>query len=388
MAPLCFKASFVPFVELCYNENMKILYVCTSTEVGGAEKAFFTLVQAALHAGHEVKVLSLRPLGPLGRQLQEAGLSVESLDMRGKCRPLETAGALARLIAQIQAFAPDIVHAGLYRAIQFCRLAKRRIPFILVTTPHYDLSRKSYFLRLLDRALKDGDDVSCAESQSTADFLLQKQKYAQNKVRLVANGVDLQAFRPDHSLREDTRAELGFAAQEIIFTSVARLSKEKNHALLLQAFQLFYAKHPQSKLLLVGGGPEQENLRRQTQELGLDKAVIFAGEVSNVCKYLCAADVFVLPSCIESLPLALLEAVACGLPAIVSKVGDMPQVVCHGENGFVFNGKDPILLAVLMTELAENTDLRQKMGRAARARVERFYPAPEQIYLKIYTEIK
>ena len=82
---------------------MKILYVCTSTEVGGAERAFFTLAQAAFHAGHEVNVLSLRPLGPLGRQLQEAGLSVESLDLRGKYRPLETAGALARLVAQIQA---------------------------------------------------------------------------------------------------------------------------------------------------------------------------------------------------------------------------------------------------------------------------------------------
>ena len=66
----------------------------------------------------------------------------------------------------------------------------------------------------------------------------------------------------------------------------------------------------------------------------------------------------------------------------------MPRGVCHGENGFVFPGKDPILLAVLMTELAENTALRQKMRRAARARMERFYPAPEQIYLKIYIEIK
>ena len=367
---------------------MKILYVCTSTEVGGAERAFFTLAQAAFHAGHEVNVLSLRPLGPLGRQLQEEGLSVESLDLRGKYRPLETAGALARLVAQIQAFSPDVVHAGLYRAIQFCRLAKRRTPFTLLTTPHYDLSRKGYVLRLLDRALKDGDDMSCAESQSTADFLLQKQKYAREKVRLVANGVDLQRFHPDNALRTAARAELGFSAQEVVFACVARLSKEKNHALLLQAFQLFYAKHPQSKLLLVGDGPEQENLHRQVQAGGLEQAVVFAGEVSNVYKYLCAADIFVLPSYIESLPLALLEAAACGLPAIVSKVGDMPRVVCHGENGFVFPGKDPVLLAVLMTELAENTALRQKMGRAARARMERFYPAPEQIYLKIYTEIK
>ena len=104
--------------------------------------------------------------------------------------------------------------------------------------------------------------------------------------------------------------------------------------------------------------------------------------------YLSVADVFVLPSREESLPLALLEAAACGLPAIVSNVGDMPRVVVHGETGFVFNGRDTALLSMLMAELAENTDLRRKMGKNARTRTEKNYPPAEGQYLELYNKIK
>ena len=154
---------------------MKILYVCTSTETGGAETALRAQALAAREAGHGVKIISLKPLGSVGRYLQSKGLEIISFQMKGRLRPLETAGVLARLVQEIQDFKPDIVHACLYRAIQLCRLAKRRAEFTLITTPHYDLSRKNYFLRLLDRALKDADSVSCAESYATAEFLKKKQ---------------------------------------------------------------------------------------------------------------------------------------------------------------------------------------------------------------------
>lgn len=366
---------------------MNILYVCTSTDTGGAEVALRRLARAALGAGHRVKILSLKPLGALGLQMQKDGWDVSSLELCGKYHPVQTAGVLARLIQEIQHFRPDVVHALLYRAVQFCRLAKKRVSFKLITTPHYDLSRKNYFLRLLDRALKDWDDISGAESFSTAEFLKKHQKYAEKKVRLVENGVDLTYFKPDEAGRRAARDKWHFAAQDIVFVCVARLAKEKNHKLLLQSFAAVYAKNPFVRLLLVGDGPERENLQNFVQKNGLEKGVIFAGEVSNVLEFLLASDVFVLASSIESLPVSLLEACSCALPALVSKIGDMPRAVLHGENGFVFNGKDPVLLSVLMAELAENKTLLHQMGKKSRARMEKYYPATEQIYLKIYQEL-
>lgn len=374
-------------VELWYNETMKILYVCTSTDTGGAEKALFALARAAKEASHEIKIISLFPLGSVGKDMLEQGWDVISLDLRGKIRPLETAGVLARLIREIQTFGPDVVHASLFRAIILCRLAKKKISFRFITTPHYDLSKKNYFLKLLDRALKDQDDLSCAESQSTADFLVKKQKYKEEKVRLVSNGVDGVFFHPNNALRLRMRQELGFSEYNIVFACVARLSKEKNHGTLLESFASLWNKNPGVRLLLVGDGPEKEKLQNLCRQKGIEKEVLFAGEVRNVYPYLLACDVFILLSYIESLPLSLLEACSCGKASIVSKSGDMPRVVLHGKSGFVCNGQDRIVVSALMAELAENQALRTQMGKEARLRMEKYYPSSEYRYLQIYKEM-
>ena len=367
---------------------MKILYVITTSDCGGAEKALLRLASSAKKAGHTVKIISLKPAGTVAAQMRTDGLDVLFLDVQNKFSLTQTAGALARLIKEIELFAPDVVHAFLYRAIQLCRQAKKRANFKLVTTPHYDLSKQNYFKRLWDRALKNADDISCAESQKTADFLTEKQKYAAEKLRVIYNGVDGTYFAPDTQRRETMRKQLGFGTENIVFCCVARLAAQKNHALLLHAFSWIHAKNPALRLMLIGDGPEKPVLEPFLEKNRLKDAVLLAGEVADVRPYLSVADVFVLPSREESLPLALLEAAACGLPAIVSNVGDMPRVVVHGETGFVFNGRDTALLSMLMAELAENTDLRRKMGKNARTRTEKNYPPAEGQYLELYNKIK
>ncbi len=365
---------------------MKILYVCTTTDLGGAERALLQLARAAHDAGHTVKVLCLKPLGVVAEEIKKNKIEICSLDLQGRFGPVQTAGALSRLIAKIQDFSPDIVHAFLYRAIQFARLAKRRLSFTLITTPHYDLSKKNYFLRLCDRALKDADDVSCAESHTTFSFLLENQKYKKEKMRLVCNGVDAAFFAPNPTARQTERTRLGFGPQEVVFCCVARLTALKNQALLLKSFAAVAAKNPFLRLLVVGDGSENANLRRFSQKEGLNKKIIFTGQVSDVRSFLWAADIFVLPSLEESLPLSLLEAGACGLPAIVSKVGDMPIVVKHGQNGFVFNGTDFVLLSALLAELAENSSLRKQMGNKFIEIIKKDYVLPEPFYLNLYQE--
>ncbi len=367
---------------------MKILYVCTTTDRGGAETALYRLALAARAAGHEIKVISLKPFGSVAEQFTQANIPVISLDLQGKFNLIQTTGVLARLINEIQTFRPDIVHAFLYRAIQLCRLAKRKTPFVLITSAHYNPAKLSFWKRLLDRALKTEDTISTAESLSTEQFLIQKQKYPSAHVRLITNGVDASVFAPNDAQRTNIRQKYGFTDQNIVFCCVARLSKEKNHLLLLKSFATVYAKKPEIRLMLVGDGPEKPNLEAFLKENGLKKAVLLLGEATDVKPFLWASDIFVLPSLVESLPLALLESCLCGLPAIVSKIGDMPVVVEHGQSGFVFNGQDPILLSVLMVELIENAPLRLQMGQNARTRTIEKYPQAEELYLKLYKELK
>lgn len=363
---------------------MKILYVITTTDCGGAERALLRLARAARDVGHTVKIISLKPAGTVAGQLREDGFDVLSLDVQNKFSLRQSARALARLVEEIKTFRPDVVHAFLFRAIQLCRQAKKYAAFKLITTPHYDLAKQTVFKRLWDRALKNADDISCAESQQTADFLLKKQKYNSKKVHLICNGVDSLFFSPNAQARANERKALGFSPQQIVFCCVARLSKEKNIAFLLQAFAWVHAKNPDSRLVLVGGGAEKPEIEAILLKNGLKEAVLMTGEIQDVRPYLRAADIFVLPSKIESLPLALLEACACGLPAIVSKVGDMPHAVLHGETGFVFSGNNITILSMLMAELLANASLRKKMGKQARTHIEQNYPPAEPQYLELY----
>ena len=122
---------------------MKILYIITSTDVGGAEKALAELA-AFTAKEHTVKVLSLKPLGPVARELQAAGVEVASLNMQWYSQMR----IIQKLSAAVEAFRPDIVHAMLYRGIEYARTACAGKGIKLITTPHFDLSKKNFALLL------------------------------------------------------------------------------------------------------------------------------------------------------------------------------------------------------------------------------------------------
>lgn len=327
---------------------MKILFVTTSTDLGGAEKALADLA-LFLKARHAVKVLSLKPLGEIARLLEANGIPVASLHMKGKNQFLIP----SKIRAEIKQFQPDMVHAVLYRAIEFTRLACFGMRVKLITTPHYDLSKRCWPARIVDKWLGGLDTLSIAESFSTAQYLINHQKYPKNKVYLLPNGVDKTVFCVNKTVRDSMRKAYGFGPDNVVFISVARLEPVKNLILAVQSVRNVLRENPQARLVLVGEGSEKtllDNFIRQNQ---LEKKVFVVGRQDNVADFLNMADVFVLPSREESLPLALLEALAVGLPCLVSKAGDMPLWVEHGKNGFVFPDNDITLCSCFMTELLD-----------------------------------
>ena len=322
---------------------MKVLYVITSTDVGGAETSLLRLIQT-LPRQYTVHVVSLKKRGSLTAQLQAAGATVSSLNMTGS-----GLGCVSKLVQEIETFKPDVVHALLFRAIEFARLACAGRHIKLVTTPHFDLSKKPCWMRLLDRSLKSIDTVCTAESASTYNYLLQHQHYPRSKTLFIGNSVEKSLFFKDNSLKNSMRSQKGFSQQDIIFISVARLAVVKNPQGLLRAFSKILPNSPHAKLVYVGEGPEREELEKFIKENNLKNKVFLVGTQQNINDWLNMADVFVLLSKEESLPLALLEAQQVGLPCLVSKAGDMPNQVEHGKNGFVCNFKDEILAALLDT---------------------------------------
>ena len=360
---------------------MKILYVITSTQTGGAEKALAELVMQTVKE-HQVKVVSLKPLGPVAQELEKSGAEVVSLNMKG----IIPFGIVKKLQAEILSFQPDIVHAMLFRGIELTRLACAGKGLKLISTPHFDLSKKKFILRFIDKLLKDLDTLTVAESFSTARYLVEKQHYQKDKVFLLPNGADKTVFFSDESLRRNMRTQYGFTADNTVFISVARLAPVKDPVTLLQAFRNVWRGNSAARLVYVGEGEERPKLENFIRQSGMEEAVLLAGEQRDINAWLNMADVFVLTSVEESLPIALLEALRVGLPCVVTNVGDMSLWVEHGKNGFVCKPGDILLLSCFLTELLsrEKREELQRGGVNISQRIGDTSPQYQHLYQQIY----
>ncbi len=359
---------------------MKILYVITSTETGGAEKALLALSGAVAAQGHQVRIICLKPLGRVAAEMQQNGLDVKSIYGRLPGRIVH------RLKKEIELFRPDLVHAMLFRAIEYARMACDGKSVRLIVTPHFDLSKKPFLFRLADRLLKEKDTLAVAESMATAEYLIKHQGYHKDKVYLLPNGVDRSLFYRDNSLRVMMRNKYSFHVKTLVFICVARLAAVKDPLTLIQAFRNVWMRFPDVRLIYVGEGGERAKLEAYIRESGMQACVQLVGEQTNINAYLNMADVFVLTSIEESLPLALLEAICVGLPCIVSRVGDMPLWVEHGENGFVFPPGDITLLSCFMNEIAEDEEKRRLMGDNSLKKSSRITDNFQQ-YQQIYQQV-
>jgi glycosyltransferase involved in cell wall biosynthesis len=186
--------------------------------------------------------------------------------------------------------------------------------------------------------------------------------WPEGRIEVVPNGVDIERFRP---------AEMPTVRDggTLVVVAVARLVEIKGLQHLIAALARIPADmRSQIRLRLCGTGPYEGELRRQVREAGLDAQVEFAGLVpyERIPEEFQGADMFALPSLQEGLPLSLLEAMACGLPVMASRVGGVPAVICDGENGFLIPAGDVEKVSKAIVQLASDSILRARVSKAAR----------------------
>ncbi|MBI4371810.1 MAG: glycosyltransferase [Elusimicrobia bacterium] len=349
--------------------SIRVLFVGTSTTIGGAEKTLFTLASRLDRSRFDVAgVVSLKPEGPFARRLRDQGIPVESLGLRGLPRPADA----RRLGAVIARRRPALVHAFLYQAIQLARLAKPRLPFPvkLVSSPRVNYRSRSWPTLLIDRALKDRDDLLIAECEASRRFLLERQRYAPAKTAVILNGVEAGA-PPDAAERAEKRREMGFGAADVVVGAAGRLDRQKGFATLLAAMARL--KGSTLRCAILGDGPDRRRLEALIRDDGLEGSARLLGERGDMPSWLSAFDVYALPSLWEGLPNALLEAMAAGLPVVASDVDGVPEAVTGGRDGLLVPPERPELLARVLSALAADPDRRAALGAAAKASVaERF----------------
>lgn len=344
----------------------RILYVSTSTTIGGAEKTVYTLATLLDPKRHQVcGVVSLKPEGDYARKLKAQGVSTESLGLSGTPR-LSDAARLAELITRAR---PDIVHAVMYQAIQLCRLAKPKVPFAfkLVTSPRVNYRTRSFWTLLVDRCLKGRDDLLIAESDASRRYLLSRLGYAPAKVTTIRNGIDLAGWPVSSVDRQKGRMELRLGSSDVLIGAVGRLDRQKGFGDLILAMSRL--KKTDLRCVILGEGPERGRLEALIRNHHLEKSVWLPGEKRDIAAWLSAFDIACLPSLWEGLPNFLLEAMALSLPVVASAVDGVPEVVENGVTGLLTPPGDPAALAKTLGKLGLEPARRAALGTAAHAAV-------------------
>ncbi len=313
--------------------------------------------------------LCLDGVGVLGEELASEGFVVTELGRRPGL-DLKVAG---RLRAAVRRHGIALLHAHQYTPFCYAALSRRlsAIPPILFTEHgrHYPDERKTKRVWANRWLLKPTDRVS-AVGRFVKQALIDNEGIAENRVEVVYNGIDPDAFPPaDDASRADARRLIGVEDDIPLVMQVARFHPVKDHNTAVRAFARVVEDIPDARLCLVGDGAERPATEALAAELGIHDHVLFLGARNDVDKLLPGADVFLLSSLSEGVSVTLLESMATGLPIVATDVGGNGEVVTHDETGLLSpRGNDKALAENLIT-LLNAPDKRRMFGRAGRSRL-------------------
>lgn len=264
----------------------------------------------------------------------------------------------------------DILHSHMFRAGLFASPIGRlcRVPVILETTHVRETWRKGWFKSkfVVDRAVGHLIDRYIAVSEANSKYLIEEKRIPARKVTVIQNGCSMDRVNPEKAHPEGIRESLGFSKSDIVLIVMARLEPQKGHKILLQALSTVRAEFPNIRLICLGTGALKDELNSLARELKLNEIVRFVGFQSNVADWLAVADIGVLPSFYEGLPLTAVETLAAGLPLVATAVDGTPEVVLDGKTGLLVPPGDPAAMAGAIRQLARQSELRQKLAKAGR----------------------
>lgn len=331
------------------NIKKRIAVILPSFSIGGTENMVANLVKYINKEKFDIKVISL--YYPLHTHVQEiiedSGVQI-GYAMKGKVKSWKV---FANVYKELKIFKPDLIHSNMY-AFAFC------VPYILIhrimllhTVHNKPINEfKKKYMKLIAYLYSNNQAVPVAISHIVEKEM--RELYGDlNQIERVYNPVETSKYSTERQYSE---------TNEITFINVARFMKQKNQALLLDAFAEAKKIVPEIKLVLVGDGELRSELESQIETLGIKKDVYLSGNVNNVNEYLAKADVFVLSSDYEGLPLSVLEAMAAGLPVLSTDVGGVADIVTN--NGRLIPPKDVNKLKEAIVEFATNHAMRYEMG--------------------------
>lgn len=372
---------------------MRVLHVITDLGLGGAEAVLYRLIVATKHNTQHC-VVSLHSDGVYGEKLREIGVNVHVLNMpRSKLR----FSSLLQLRRIILDFAPNVVQTRMYHADLLGGVAafysgKLPVVWAVHATELGVLSGtwKTRIVRRICSILSSRLPFAIVTDAKKSAEMHVALGYPASKTIVIPNGIDLSQFHQDKAQRDMVRQKLSIEAESTVIGCVARWDPLKDHANLLQALEILLAKNIKTFCLLVGSGMQRDNvaLMKLISDYGLESCVILMGPRSDISAIMNAIDLHVLPSCSESLPLAVMEAMSCGTPCVVTNVGDAAEIV--GDTGWVVAPRSPASLATAIEDALQTIGMNNgpKLGQICRDRILQYFSQERMAdeYVKVWEE--
>ena len=281
---------------------------------------------------------------------------------------------------------PDILHTYFFWSIIYGRLVKRLGLVDALVENREDLGfgwgRHEYVLLKMTRNIPD--KIICV-SEAVKQVVMEREGVEESRIAVIHNGVD--PHQEPTGMQAITRRELGFSDDHLVIGMVANYNRPvKGVTNFLDAIPAIVSAVPSARFLFVGGGDEENSLRSKAVRLGIDPYVVFAGYKKEIHRYYEIMDISVLTSFSEGLSLTLLESMGYGIPIVATRVGGNPELVVEGETGYLVPVKDNRTLVDRIVTLLQDKELRGRMGKEGRLRVEQKFRMRDVAsrYLDIY----
>ena len=353
---------------------MKIVQVMPDFGLAGAETMVENLTYGLAAESHDVLVISLFDLHTaITERIENRGIKIKYL---GKKRGFDPS-IISKMRKIIKAYQPDVIHTHRY-VLPYAFLASMGFKAKRVHTVHSVAQKEQTKVgKNINRVLfRYFNVVPVALSKEIQRTIQEVYGLPDNRIPVVFNGIDLsRCIVKESYARKDTFTVL----------HIGRFMDVKNHELLLRSFARFKGQHSDARLQLLGDGELKENMMQLAGQLNITDAVEFAGLQSNVYPWLHNADVFILPSKFEGMPMTLIEAMGTGLPIIASNVGGIPDMLSSQKEALLIEPKEEKIIEALEMVYSD-AKKREYWGRNALQRSSLFSSqAMARKYLQLYS---
>ena len=360
---------------------MRICHVITRLIIGGAQENTVLTCRGLVERGHEVLLVAGPETGPEGSLWPAAEASgaelVRLAALRRAIRPGRDLQALGDLRKLYQRWRPDVVHTHSSKAGILGRVAAKqaRVPVVVHTIHGMSFNRTQPGpTRLVYQALERHVARHTRAIVTVADAMIEQSVAARIAPRerfvTVRSGMETERFGPDPVQREHSRAAWGAGPGEVVVGTIARLFQHKGYEAIIAALPAVLARVPRVRLVWIGDGKHRPRYEQQLEQLGVRARVHLTGLLppEQIPAQLAGLDVLVHASRWEGLPRAVVQALLCEVPAVSYDNDGAPEVVIPGETGVLVPYGDTPKLADGIVMLAEDAELRERLGRAGRQR--------------------